>query len=199
MNDRDQQVPDELVGTAELLRQGRPELAADDLESVRRRVRSRASVRRRPNLAVALCLALGLIFSTAGTGLAVSGLSGSTSAVSAQYPDAQAPQVAQQPAPQTQTQTETQTQAPTAEPTQPAEEPEVLGETQEETAPTPTLGDEESNPAPAVAAAEETVVRQVEATSSLPFTGFEAIPVIVAGIALLLAGALLRRRTLPTA
>ncbi len=192
MNARDHQVPDDLAGTAELLREARPALAADDLDAVRRRVHGRASARRRPNLAVALCLALGLIFSTAGSGLAVSGLAAGGAAVQAQYPDSEPPAVAQPPAPVTPSETPTPAPAP-------APEPEVLGE--EEAEPAPTLGGEEPQaeaaPAPA-AAADDTVVRQVEATGDLPVTGFAAIPVLVAGIALLLTGALLRRRTQPT-
>ncbi len=177
MNARDHQLPDDLAGTAELLREARPVLASDDLDAVRRRVHGRAAARRRPNLAVALCLALGLIFSTAGSGLAISGLSSSGSSVSAQYPDSQPPAVAQPPAPVA------PSEAPTPGPT-----------------PAPAAGEEPAaEAAPAVAAAaQESVVRQVEATGDLPFTGFEAIPVLVAGIALLLTGALLRRRTQPT-
>jgi len=199
MNARDHQVPDDVAGTAEMLRQGRPSLASEELDAVRRRVHGRASARRRPNLAVALCLALGLVFSTAGSGLAVSGLSSGDSAVSAQYPDAPAqplqetPQPvapAQAPAPTAQS---APTPAPEALPEEQAAQPEVLAEEEEQVA--PTLGDEEPPAAAAPAAAEETVVRQVEATGDLPFTGLEAIPVLVAGIALLLVGGLLRRRT----
>jgi hypothetical protein len=196
MNARDHQLPDDLAGTAELLREARPVLASDDLDAVRRRVHGRAAARRRPNLAVALCLALGLIFSTAGSGLAISGLSSSGSSVSAQYPDSQPPAVAQPPAPVAPS--EAPTPGPTPAPAA-GEEPQVLGE--QESEPAPTLGGEEpaAKAAPAVAAAQESVVRQVEATGDLPFTGFEAIPVLVAGIALLLVGGLLRRRTQPVA
>ncbi len=195
MNARDHQLPDDLAGTAELLREARPALAADDREAVRRRVQGRANARQRPNLVVALCLALGLVFSTAGSGLAVSGLAADGPAVQAQYPDSTAPPTAQPPAPVTPN--ETPTPAPTPAP---AEEPQVLGE-QEEAEPAPTLaggGPPAAEAAPATAAAEETVVRQVEATGELPYTGLEAIPVLVAGIALLLTGAVLRRRTQPT-
>ncbi len=195
MNARDHQLPDDLAGTAELLREARPALAADDREAVRRRVQGRANARQRPNLVVALCLALGLVFSTAGSGLAVSGLAADGPAVQAQYPDSTAPPTAQPPAPVTPN--ETPTPAPTPAP---AEEPQVLGE--QEAEPAPTLAGEEpaaAEAAPvAAAAAEETVVRQVEATGELPFTGLEAIPVLVAGIALLLTGAVLRRRTAPS-
>jgi len=205
MNARDHQVPDDVAGTAEMLRQGRPSLASEELDAVRRRVHGRASARRRPNLAVALCLALGLVFSTAGSGLAVSGLSSGDSAVSAQYPDAPPQTVQPTPQPVAPAQTPAPAPAPTAQPTptpapevlpeEQAEEPEVLAEEEEQVAPAPTLGEEEPPAAAAPAVAEETVVRQVEATGDLPFTGFEAIPVLVAGIALLLVGGLLRRRT----
>jgi hypothetical protein len=86
-----------LADVCELLRRERPVLTSDELERVdrrlntsRRRNTSRAPRRaRRPGsrLAVAICLALGLLFMTAGTGLAVSGFATPGAADHAQYPD----------------------------------------------------------------------------------------------------------------
>ncbi|HEY7076916.1 MAG TPA: hypothetical protein VH418_16180 [Solirubrobacteraceae bacterium] len=71
----------------------------------------------------------------------------------------------------------------------------------EEQSPTPSPGggvapEEQSHPANKPAAAQPT--RQVEAgqsTNELPFTGFAAIPVLLAGVALLGGGIVVRRRT----
>lgn len=92
-------VPSELHGVERRLRDGRPELTALELDAVKRRAMTSAA-RRSPSpftttkgilmksrLAVTLVLALGLLMSGTGATLAVSGLSGSGSAGTAQYPD----------------------------------------------------------------------------------------------------------------
>jgi len=129
-------------------------------------------------LTILAMVAFGMLFSTAGAGLAVSGISSNNNASVAQYG--------------------TPTPTPTSTPgggTKAAEEEGGV------------LPAEETNNAPSggVAPAEETSpgeestqpTRQVEATteSQLPFTGFAAIPVMLGGIALLTGGLVLRRRT----
>lgn len=92
-------VPFELHGVERRLRDGRPELTALELDAVKQRAMTSAA-RRSPSpftttkgilmksrLAVTLVLALGLLMSGTGATLAVSGLSGSGSAGTAQYPD----------------------------------------------------------------------------------------------------------------
>jgi hypothetical protein len=126
--------------------------------------RRRSRSAMRARVAIASLLAGGMIMSGGGTALALSGESSHGNAAAAGY---LAPNTAQ---------------------------PEVLGETQGTTpsATTPAITDTgTSNAAPQVQGA-----RQVASsgTKSLPFTGFAAIPVILAGIAMLAGGALLRRR-----
>lgn len=92
-------VPSELHGVERRLRDGRPELSALELDAVKRRAMASAA-RRSPSpftttkgilmksrLAITLVLALGLLMSGTGATLAVSGLAGSGSAGTAQYPD----------------------------------------------------------------------------------------------------------------
>ena len=81
-------LPDELRDTAQRLRSERPELDAHGLDRVRGRIARRMATparRSRRSLAITLCLASGLVFSGAGTGLAISGFSSDSSATSAQY------------------------------------------------------------------------------------------------------------------
>jgi hypothetical protein len=108
MNHSDHDLPAELHEVGRRLRDSRPELTALELDAIKRRViaasgrlgRSRAegygnsSLAYRPKgslmksrLAVTMMLVLGLLMSGTGATLAVSGLSDSGSAGSAQYPD----------------------------------------------------------------------------------------------------------------
>jgi hypothetical protein len=115
--------------------------------------------------ALVAILALGVFMSGTGATLAVSGFARSGSASSAQYPVEE-------------------------HNTKPKHTPKsrVEGATSSH-----ELGPEETSVQPVEAEA----VRQVASTSggSLPFTGFVAIPVLIVGIALLGAGALLRFRS----
>lgn len=158
-------VPAELREVEHRLRESRPELNALELDAIKRRATTSAArhspslfTRRKglmkSRLAVTFVLALGLLMSGTGATLAVSGLSGSGSAGSAQYRDV-APQ----------------------------QQDNVLG-TQETDQP----------PSGDVAPVQET--RQVSSAddSTLPFTGFLAIPVLIGGVGLLGAGIVMRRR-----
>src|SRR3954451_5860152 len=87
---------DDLQPVIDQLRAHRPEATALELDAIKQRVRQRAShpARRRTRraqlmksrLVILTMLVLGMLLSTAGAGLAVSGLSGNPSASSAQYP-----------------------------------------------------------------------------------------------------------------
>jgi hypothetical protein len=90
MDPQDPSVPLGLDGTAALLMRARPTLTVDELDRLDRRLHPPRPVRRRSSLVVALCAALGLMFTTAGTGLAISGFVTPGPAVHAQYPDAAA-------------------------------------------------------------------------------------------------------------
>jgi hypothetical protein len=114
-------------------------------------------------------LVLGMLLSTTGAGLAVSGLSGDNASI-AQYA------------------------------TSPNGGGDVLGEQDSGsgTKPEETNGGGGGGGTAPSAASNTQPARQVEAganNSSLPFTGFAAIPVLLGGIALLSAGLVLRRRT----
>ncbi len=162
----------------QLLQEGRPQATEIELDKIKQRARRQAADHSRRNqtmksrIAIVAMVAFGMLFSTAGAGLAVSGITSNTDNASvAQYG--------------------TVTPTPT-----PAETPEggVLPaeETHNAPTPTPTGG--------ALPAEEENTTqptRQVEATtaSQLPFTGFAAIPVMLGGVALLSGGLWLRRRT----
>ena len=90
MDPEDPYVPLGLAGTAALLTRARPTLTVDELDRLDRRLHPRRPGRRRSSLVVAFCAALGLMFTTAGTGLAISGFVTPAPAVRAQYPDAAA-------------------------------------------------------------------------------------------------------------
>jgi hypothetical protein len=132
-------------------------------------------------LVILTMLVLGMLLSTAGAGLAVSGLSGNDSASVAEY-----------------------STTPTTTPTTTPGGSGVLGDTDtgngQDVLPSNTGGKGPSGaPGGGVAAGNGVQpARQVEAGtdtgSSLPFTGFAAVPILFGGIVLLSGGLLLRRR-----
>src|SRR3954470_21059625 len=161
------------------LRANRPEATALELDALKQQVRARvaAPARRRTRskqlmksrLVILTMLVLGMLLSTTGAGLAVSGLSGDNASI-AQY-----------------------AKTPTGggvlgdQDTGSGTAPEVNG----------GGGGGGGGTAPNEAGSTQPA-RQVEAganNSQLPFTGFAAIPVLLGGIALLSAGLVLRRRT----
>ena len=152
-------------------------------------------------LAILTTLVLGMLLSTTGAGLAVTGLAASDASV-AQYGPKQPPPTTQvlppaaPPAasPGPSAQPPAQPPAPSAGPTAPPAgdvQPE-----QDESAPSP------ERPAPRGDVAPESAnplqaVRQLQAGDAqrLPFTGLAAIPILLAGVALLGTGVALRRQT----
>jgi len=128
-------------------------------------------------LVILSMLVLGMLTSTAGAGLAVSGLSGETNATVAQYGTA--------------------TPTPTSTPTRGGGG--VLGDQDTGGNVLPSEeGGNGGNGGNNGGGGGVQPSRQVEAgantSGSLPFTGFAAIPILLGGIALLTAGLLLRRR-----
>jgi len=132
----------------------------------------------RTRAAILSVLALGFLLSTAGAGMAITGLQANDQASVAQYP------------------TTTTTPPTETTTTPPAPESAVLGEQAERTAPA-------APPAEVLPEAQESVpveqpARQVEAGAqaspgALPFTGFAALPVLLLGLALLSVGLVMRR------
>jgi hypothetical protein len=190
-----------------LLKDERPQATDLELDEIKQRVRRRAADPSRRNqsmksrLAILGMLVAGLVFSTAGAGLAIQGQNGSNAAIS-QYG------------------TPTPTATPVCTPTPTGTTPtsgggqvtpsDICGEggvlpAEEENAPTgpagqdtPT-GDEAPASGGGALPAEETQAERQQAaaaqTSELPFTGFAAIPVLLGGLALLAGGLVLRSRT----
>jgi hypothetical protein len=192
-----------------LLKDERPQATELELDEIKQRVRRRAAdpSRRRTQpmksrIAILGLLVSGMLFSTAGAGLAIQGGGSAQSGTNAAVAQYETP---------TPTATPTATPECTATPTPPdngkVSPSDTCGEggvlpAEENNAPTTT-----TKTAPAtdtgsgVLPAEETAAqptRQAAAaaqTSQLPFTGFAAIPVLLGGLALLSGGLVLRRRT----
>ena len=184
---------DDLQPVIDQLRANRPEATALELDAIKQRVRARAShpARRRTRraqlmksrLVILTMLVFGMLLSTAGAGLAISGVTGN--AAQATYP--------------TPTSTTTAKGAPT-----PGGGGGVLGAEDQGGGSSPAGG---SAPAGGAAPAGGSAPagggtqpsRQVEAGTtaggnSLPFTGFAAIPILFGGLVLLGTGLVLRSR-----
>ncbi len=193
-------IPEDLQGIDAALRQSRPTLSEDRTRFIAARARSRARASAghntpqkesflRSRIAILSMLVLGFGFSTAGVGMAVTGVSEDQSAAGAQYqPAAPAPAAGEQPV-------SGETLAPPAESPAPvvSDEVEVFGETDEgEEAPAAA----EDRVAAAVDENPVEETRQLAAEAGgdeLPFTGFAAIPVLLLGLGLLTSGFVLRR------
>jgi hypothetical protein len=120
----------------------------------------------RLRLTMVTMLTVGIVMSGAGAALASQGLRQSDNAAAAQYPPVGVPN-----------QPERQGLLPFqggTSPTNQQERPVQVG-------PPPTVEQVQG-------------VRQVEAASSLPFTGFAAIPILLLGAALLITGLVLHRK-----
>jgi hypothetical protein len=178
MHDHDDLHDAGLARIAHRLRAERPELTAIELDEVGRRVRARAAAppaRRRTRssfmksrLAILGMLVAGMLFSTTGAGLAISGLTTSNSASVAQYggdqgDNGQGPQGG------------------------------VKGDTGSGTG---GGGNPSGGNGSGLQPTQQVEVGATGATGGgqLPFTGYAAIPVLLGGIALLSTGLIIRRR-----
>jgi hypothetical protein len=157
------------------LRDQRPEPTPLELDQIKHRVRrnaaqgSRRSHFMKSRLAILGALVAGMLFTTTGVGVAVTSITSDTNAASQQYGGGSAPEqpaVPSKPSGGVEGKTTTRPQAPHSQ----GGAPEALQQT-----------------------------RQVEAgaatpKTSLPFTGFAAIPVLLLGLGLLTSGVIMRRR-----
>ena len=179
-------LPSELAEVAETLETDGPRMTEPEFARVRRTVLQRTTSRRRTvftrsRLAITSMLTVGALMSTGGVALGVSALSTDLTARAAQYG---AP---------------TSTATPTAG---------TLGASSNSdgTSPTAGSGDATTEPTPpvgGVAAAEDSDVAPAQAQApaqlkavaggELPFTGYLAIPLLLAGLVMLAAGLVLRR------
>jgi hypothetical protein len=157
-----------------LLRENRPEATPLELDQVKQRARarvarpSRRSQRMKSRLAILSMLVGALLMSMTGASLAISGVSSHKHDASvAQYGGGVAPEE----------------QTPT-----PSPGGGVAPEEQNHGSPS-------GGTKPAQAAQPARQVEAGQTTNQLPFTGFAAIPVLLAGVALLAGGLVVRRRT----
>src|SRR5215211_7215215 len=171
MSNHDDLQPD-LQPVIDQLRAHRPEATPLELDSIKQRVRARAShpARRRTRraqlmksrLVILTMLVLGMLLSTAGAGLAINGLSGTQRASTAQYP----------------TPTATTNGGVLGEEDQGAGEDNSPSDTGGGGTSPSTGGGNSVQPSRQVEAG-------AEAGTSLPFTGFAAIPILFGGLVLL--------------
>ena len=167
--------PADLSRIAERLREERPTATALELDRIKLRARSQAqrsasgfyALKKgslmKSRLALMLMIVAGLMLSTTGATIAITGSSGSGSAAVNQY-DTVAPQ---------------------------QDEGDEGDEPQAGTLGTEDSGDDGNGDTAPVA---EQVEVAGDEDSSLPFTGFLAIPLLIGGVALMSIGAVLRRK-----
>jgi len=160
-----------VASVGEVLRLERASLTLDEIERVERRLNRFCALPSRPRpgarVAVAICLALGLLFMTAGTGLAISGFATPAARVYVHNSGrSTGPQAA---SPQTTTNSQ---RAHGRDPN-----PSTLDEV--EPSSTSTAPD---------------ALTEAETRNQPPFTGFGAIPILVAGIVLIVTGAAVNLR-----
>ncbi len=181
---RHSEPPPELAQVARRLQEERPALSGLELDQIKLQVQRRAarpkntflSKQRRTlmksRMAITSMLVLGVFAGGTGTGLAVSGISDSGSAGTAQYPPG---------------------------PNDGGNKPEILGSEEDSGGGGDVdsggggdvAGAQEGNGQDAVQATRQVSVQE---EGSLPFTGLAAIPLILLGIGLLASGLVLRRR-----
>jgi hypothetical protein len=174
----------------------RPQASARELVEIKQRVRRRAaepsrrSQSMKSRVAILGMLVTGVLFSTAGAGLALQ--TGDNAAVTQYGTPTPTPTYVCTPTPTDNNVTPSQTQGG-----------DVCGETgvlpaEAENAPAPA-SESDSGTLPSTSTETGTQPeRQAAAAaegSELPFTGFAAIPVLLGGLALLTGGLILRRRT----
>lgn len=164
----DQDLPAEFDGVVERLHAHRAELSPLELDRIKTTIkREKAHMKTRTSILAVLIS--GIVLSSGGVALGVSGLASSDSAGNAQY------------------QVKTQGAGGSG-----GNGPTVKGASATRPPTSGTAGVSASSP---TAVAQPTAQQSLDTGSSLPFTGYLAIPVLLIGLALLGTGVMMRRRT----
>jgi hypothetical protein len=176
MTHRDNLDAPALHDVAERLRAARPELTPLELDTTKQRIRARAATPARTRttkgtpmksrLAILMTLVLGMMLSTAGAGLAISGaVNGNAAQV--QYPD-----------------------------DDDDGDDLVLGEEDEESGRSDDFGGVAGGESgtPQAQPARQVAAGVQGGDDELPFTGFAAIPILIVGVVMTASGVVLRRR-----
>ncbi len=193
-NESDKGKTGEFRAIEERLHEEKPALSALELDAIKLRTMNASPVKTvgpiarkkgtfmKSRFALVLVLALGVFMSGTGATLAVSGMSGSGSASSAQYPEL----------PETQHENASHECGESGSGTAGS----GSGENCNTPEPEPTCEEQEASGAIAEGSCATQEVRQVSSSGggSLPFTGFLAIPVLIVGLGLLGAGVAMRLR-----
>jgi hypothetical protein len=209
MNTSSDEPRDDLLELGERLRAARPQLTAAELDDVKLRVRRRVARPERKGtafmksrLAIMLMLVLGLMLSTTGAGLAISGVAGSDDAAGNQYCDNSGSTTPDNSGNTGDCNTTTTTTTPTC-----ADENagNASGENCDKSGTKPDTGvlgvqkgGDNGNTTSSSSPPVDTAAPQQVATSEsgqLAFTGYAGILVLVLGLGLLTMGVVLRRRT----
>lgn len=175
-----------VAAVAELLRRERATLSYDELQRVDRRLNrlrpQPRAPRRSSRVVVAISLAVGLLLMTAGTGLAISGFATPGAAVQAQYPDSHtgAPPASGRPPGSGGGHPPGIGAGPASAGRRRYSGPSTLGQEPRDATPTTTV---------------ELELTHAETRDNLPFTGVDAIPILLAGIVVVISATGVNRRT----
>jgi len=191
--------PAELARVADRLRSERATATPVELDEIKLRAQRQAAPARsgftrqkgslmRSRLALTTMIVVGIMMSTTGVGLTIQGSSGSGNAAEVQYQEIPPPPPEEVPPPPKE-----EVPPPPKEEVPPPPQDEVAG--QEESGNTLGSNDQGGSDQQADVPVTQQVAAAGDEGGSLPFTGFFTIPLMVGGVALLVSGAFLRRRS----
>lgn len=181
----------DLAGVVQVLERERPVLTFDEIERLDRRLNAflaqPRAPRRRMRLSVVICLAVGLLLMTAGTGLAISGFATPGAADHAQYPD----RTSNGPPPSNHPPRSNRPSASNRPPASSHPSASVGGRAgsgqgaRDHRSPSSLGQIRRTGRAPTVSVA----LTRAATHNDLPFAGVNAIPILLAGVVLIITGA----------